>query len=274
MKKLLNLLLLLVTTTAFAQYGQDFTLKSVRGNVSQAPISVGDTIFVRFQLTQDVSDIDYTLAQFDFEYNNKLLEKISHEFNVGTTSNSGANPSAMTSLNEYNGYKWTPIAGINPSNLSNQYQQGSYSVNADWSVGRITVQDGSPLLVGSIIDVRFKIKDVGNTNYTDYSEVVKLNWANLKDNSTNTTFSVWDESPQYIDLGQIAGGALGTITLKLNTPSTNKIDYGYNIEELDVNGLPVGGTFISGDFDAAWGNVVLVIIMSVTAPITMRVEPF
>lgn len=252
MKKLLNLLLLMVTTMTFAQNGQDFTLKSVRGNVSAAPISVGDTIFVRFQLTQDVSDIDYTLAQFDFEYNNKLLEKVSHEFNVGTTSNSGANPSAMTSLNEYNEYKWTPIAGINPSNLSNQYQQGSYSANADWSVGRITVQDGSPLLVGSIIDVRFKIKDIGNTNYTDYSEVVKLNWANLKDNSTNTTFSVWDESPQYIDLGEIAGGALGTITLKLNTTVTNKIDYGYRIEELDENNNFVNdGNNIDGDFDAA-----------------------
>ena len=256
MKKLLNLLLLLVTTMTFAQYGQDFTLKSVRGNVSDAPISVGDTIFVRFQLTQDVSDIDYTLAQFDFEYNNKLLEKISHEFNVGSQSNSGANPSAMTSLNEYNGYKWTPIAGINPSNLTNQYQQGSYSVNADWSVGRITIQDGSPLLVGSIIDVQFRIKDVGNTNYTDYSEVAKLNWANLKDNSTNTTFSVWDESPQYIDLGEIAGGALGTITLKLNTPVTNKIDYRYQIEPVGEDGNVNYDDMLFGEFDAAGEAVV------------------
>jgi hypothetical protein len=102
-----------------------------------------------------------------------------------------------------------------------------------------------------MLEVTFKIKDIANTNYSDYSDVAFLNWANLKDNSTNLTLNVWDGEPNGAILGQVAGGVLGTITLKLNTPSTNKIDYGYNIEELDVNGISVGGTFISGDFDAA-----------------------
>ena len=249
MKKLLNLLLLMVTTLTFAQdYGEDYQLEIRVSNVANNPttFSVGDTFVMQFHSADVTAGTNHTFVQFDYQYNNKLLEKVSHV--VLPTSN---NSSAMTSLNEYNGYKWTPIGGINPSNLSGQYQKGSYSTNADWSVGRVTIQDGSPIVPGAMLEVTFKIKDIANTNYSDYSEVAFLNWANLKDNSTNLTLNVWDGEPNGAILGQVAGGALGTITLKLNTPSTNKIDYGYNIEELDVNGLPVGGTFISGDFDAA-----------------------
>ena len=249
MKKLLNLLLLMVTTLTFAQgNGEDYLLEIRVSNVANNPtaFSVGDTFVMQFHSEDVTAGTNHTFVQFDYQYNNKLLEKVSHT--VLPTSN---NSSAMTSLNEYNGYKWTPIGGINPSNLSGQYQQGSYSTNADWSVGRVTIQDGSPIVPGAMLEVTFKIKDIANTNYSDYSEVAFINWANLKDNSTNLTLNVWDGEPNGAILGQVSGGVLGTITFKLNTPSTNKIDYGYNIEELDVNGNSVGGVFFSGDFDAA-----------------------
>lgn len=239
MKKLLNLLLLMVTSISF---GQD--LKLDHSVINAAPYSVGDTITIKFN-TIDVNSSVPTLIQFDYQYNNKLLEKIDHTFKLPN------NTSAMTSLNHWDGYLFSGGSGIGNSDLSGQYQQGSYSANADWSVERITVQDGIPIEhTQTILEVRFRVKDKPN-NYADHSLVTLLNWANVKDNSTNTTYVV-ESMTRFIGLGEVSGGTLGTITLKLNTPVTTKIDYGYRIEELDENNNFVNdGNNIDGDFDAA-----------------------
>ena len=236
MKNLLTMLLILVTSISF---GQDLQLD--HSHIESAPFSVGDTITIKFN-TLDVNSSVPTLVQFDYQYNNKLLEKIDHTFKLPSNS------SAMTSLNHWDGYSWTPIGGINPSNLSNQYQQGSYGLNADWSVERITVQDATPIAhSNTIIEVRFRIKDKLNTSYSDYSEVTKLNWTYIRDNSTSTTYDV--SSLTYsVDLGEVRGGVLGGITLKLLTPITNKSQFVYNIYQNDGMG---NQNNITGNFDAA-----------------------
>lgn len=256
MKKLLNLLLLMVTTITFAQgNGEDYQLEIKVNGVGNNPteFSVGDTFVMQFFTTDVTSGTDHTLVQFDYQYNNKLLEKVSHEFTV-----LGTNPNALTSLNEYNGYNWKPTVDLSPADLSGQYQQGSYDdVNqSDWSVGRVTIQNGSPIVPGSMIEVTFKVKDVSNTEYTDYSEVAFLNWANFKDNVNDITLHVWDGEPAGAILGQVGGGALGTITLKLNTPVTNKSDYRYQIEPVDEDGMVEYTNSIYGEFDAAGEAVV------------------
>jgi hypothetical protein len=235
MKNLLTMLLILVTSISF---GQDLQLD--HSHIESAPFSVGDTITIKFS-TLDVNSSVPTLVQFDYQYNNKLLEKIDHTFKLDN------NPNAMTSLNHWDGYSWTPIGGINPSNLSNQYQQGAYGTNTDWSVERITVQDG--ISIGhaqTILEVRFRVKDKLNTGYNDYSQSTSLNWANVKDNSTDTTYSVWAMT-KNVDLGDVGGGTLNAVTIKFLSPVTNKSEYSYYINQISNN----GSATITGNFDAA-----------------------
>ena len=233
------MLLIMVTTISFGQYGED--LKLDHSVINPAPYAVGDTITIKFN-TIDVNSSVPTLVQFDYQYNNKLLEKIDHSFKLPN------NTSAMTSLNHWDGYSWTPIGGINPSNLSNQYQGGSYSTNVDWSVERITVQDGIPIdHAQTIIEVRFRVKDKINSGYSDYSQSTSLNWANVKDNSTNTVYSTWAMT-KNVDLGAVAGGTLNAVTFKVDTPIANKSDYFYSIQDLSNENV---NQVASGNLDAA-----------------------
>jgi len=234
MKKLLTLLLIMVTTISF---GQD--LRIDQSIIDPAPYSVGDTITIKFN-TLDVNSSVPTLVQFDYQYNVKLLEKIGHTFKLPN------NTSAMTSLNHFDGYTWTPNSGISSANLSGQYQQGSYSVNADWAVERITIQDGNPIGHSqTILEVKFRVKDKLNTSYSNYNEVSVLNWANVRDNSTYTTYDVGTNNRQ-ISLGTVGGGTLNGITFKLNTPIANKTQFKYTIQTSN------GATQIAtGNFDSA-----------------------
>ena len=238
MKNLLTMLLIMVTSISFGQNGEDLKLDHIV--TTSAPYSVGDIITIKFN-TFDVNSSVPTLIQFDYQYNNKLLEKIDHTFKLDN------NPNAMTSLNHWDGYSWTPIGGINPSNLSNQYQQGAYGTNTEWSVERITVQDG--ISIGhtqTILEVRFRVKDKLNTGYNDYSQSTSLNWANIKDNSTDTTYSVWAMT-KNVDLGDVGGGTLNAVTIKFLSPVTNKSEYSYYINQISNN----GSATITGNFDAA-----------------------
>ena len=73
MRKLLLLLLLIPMITV----GQD--LKLDHSYTNSAPFAVGDTITVKFNTLSD-SDVDVYFMLFDYQYNNKLLEKIDHTF--------------------------------------------------------------------------------------------------------------------------------------------------------------------------------------------------
>ena len=237
MKKLLTLLLIISTSISF---GQDLVLD--HSFVESTPHSVGDIITIKFN-TLDVANSTPTFVQFDYQYNNKLLEKISHTFILSN------NPSALTALNHWDGYSWNPSGNVPSNNLSGQFQQGSYQGSVtDWSVERITVQDGSAIAhAGTILEVKFRVKDKINTNYSDYSEVTKLNWANIKDNSTSTTYDV-DAMTDVIDLGQVNGGVLSAVTLSVNTPVTSKSDYIYTIFKTSDNSQVTSGNFdASGD---------------------------
>ena len=244
MKNLLTMLLIVVTSISF---GQD--LKLDHSYIDSAPFSVGDTITIKFN-TLDVNSSVPTLVQFDYQYNNKLLEKIDHTFKLPS------NPSAMTSINHWDGYTFNKDTAYGISDLTYQYDSwnaggASYSYDADWSVERITVQDATPIAhANTIIEVRFRIKDKLNTSYSDYSEVTKLNWARIRDNSTSTTYDVSAET-YSVDLGEVGGGVLGGITLKLLTPVTDKSQFEYSIYQND--GM---GNNITGNFDAAGEAIV------------------
>lgn len=251
MRKLLTLLFLLPIMV----FGQDVSLDHSYTN--PAGFKVGDTITIKFNPI--INQMSPTLIQFDYQFNNKLLQKIGHTFKVNSN---GSNTNAQTSLNSWVGYGFRFSPSFQTKELSKQYDvwnqpNGSaYEVKSDWTVERITIQDGKKIGTASetLLEVKFIIRDKVNTSYTDWSKVTQLNWARFINNSTNTPYVVHGMTLN-VNLGSVAGGLLSAVTLKLNTNATNKSDYRYHIydESQITNGIVNQGAVsrFSGSFDAS-----------------------
>ena len=225
MKKLLLLLLSAIT------YGQDMYLD--HSFINALPVAVGDTLSIKFN-TIDNNNSTYQLLQFDYQYNNKLLQKIDHTFYTD---------GPQTSLNHWDGYSFNPNTEISLSDLTGQYSwwaggNNSYSLSSDWSVERITLQHTSSIPHNeTILIVRYVVKDKSNTNYSDYNNISKLSWARADANTVQAM-------TQVINLEEVKGGGAGDVVLKLNTQAEQKEDYMYSIMD------EVGAEVAFGNFDA------------------------
>lgn len=211
--------------------------------INANPITVGDTLSIKFN-TLDNNSASFNFLQLDYQYNNKLLQKIDHTFYAD---------GIQTSLNHWDGWKYNPDPDKSTSNLSAQFDwwasgassagSTSYNQSSDWSVERITLQHSSAIPHNdTFIIVRFVVKDKANTSYSDYKNVSELSWARAINNSTNDSYTI-NAMTQHIDLNQIKGGGAGDVVLKLNTQAEQKEDYMYSI--MDEIGSPVS----SGNFD-------------------------
>lgn len=257
MKKLLILLLLPLIIL-----GQD--LKLDHSYTGTAPFVVGDIITIKFNTLSD-NNTDVYFITFDYQYNNKLLEKVDHTFKLPD------NNSASKSLTHWDGYSFNPLtqyAGVaqSPSDLDFQYYQGwlngganSYSLNQDWSVERIVIQESSTPISHNetILEVRFRIKDRQSTNYSDYEEVTRLSWMKATDNTSTGNDNLYDVEGYNMKVnldnqGDVTGVNAGQVTLRLNTPAKSQYatDYNFSIYAADgVNGK-TGNALTSGTFDA------------------------
>lgn len=235
MKKLLLLLL------PFMSFAQDIYLD--HSYINANPIIVGDTLSIKFN-TLDNNNTSFNFLQFDYQYNNKLLQKIDHTFYTN---------GVQTSLNHWDGYKFNSDPDKSTSDLSAQFDwwasgassagTTSYNQSSDWSVERITLQHSSAIPHNdAFIIVRFVVKDKANTNYSDYKNVSELSWARAINNSTNDSYTI-NAMTQHVDLNQIKGGGAGDVVLKLQTQAESKIDYMYSITQDTVY-------VDSGSFDA------------------------
>ncbi len=244
MRKLLFLLLPLFCLSQ--------ALKLDHSYINSPDFKVGDTITIKFNTIQVTENVNPNLYIFDYEYNNKLLQKIEHRFKV--TDNS-ANTNAQTSLTHWDGYKYKVLSAYDEDDLSAQYLHGwfnrkqvvgdtnSYPTNNDWSVERITIQDGVGITYNNtLIEVDFKIKDKINTGYSNYNNVTHLNWMRAEDNSTSTKYDV-DAMQQKITLASVEGGDAGSVTINLKTENDKPTHYKYNI-------LNNNTSVKSGNFDA------------------------
>ena len=254
MRKFLLLLFLPLLT-----FGQD--LKLDHSYISNAPFEVGEEIIIKFNTLSD-DDKGVYFMMFDYQYNNKLLEKVSHSWKLPD------NQSASKSLNHWDGYKFNVKDGYDETDLDNQFFHGwqnagnsSYPQNADWSVERIIVQESNTPISHNetILEVTFKIKDRQGTGYDNYEEVTRLNWMKATDNTSTANSNRYDVGvgPGGIKVnldnqGDVTGVDAGSVTLKLNSEA--KGDYAtsfkYAIYAADgVNGK-TGDAIKSGNFDA------------------------
>ena len=234
MKKILVLLVsVLFTLSSFGQSSIDY---SPVNTVTQ----VGDTLIMKFQYFKG-DGANLTLGQLDFEYNNKLLSYISHE--------SQAPSGASFARNNWTGYKYVPKANSDEDDMDVQYiywrdEAGgnSYSTSADWSIERITLQSASALENGQeFVKYEFKVKDKFNSGYSNYNDIIKVNWANYQESDGTQIQTTRSKDGQ--DLSGIEGGNAGAFVINLKTANSAKTDYSYTIK----NGA--GESVATGTFD-------------------------
>ena len=179
MKKLLTKLFLL---TSVLIYSQDAKLDF---DYSISNPAVGDTITINIK-TIDVNSSTPSLIQFDLQYNNQLVTKISNTF---TVLSNNTNSTAQTALSEFTGYKWSDgnETATNLSALYTGWNSNSigYSANNNFNVERVTIQDGQDIVHGDVYQIKFKIKDRASAGIADYSDIVELTWGRMVDNSDN-----------------------------------------------------------------------------------------
>ena len=240
MRNLLALFTLLFSLNLFSQ--GSLNLEHQSGTIDK----VGDEFTMKIQYY--VGDQgDATLIQFDYEYNNKLLE---------LTNFAWAAPDGYSKTrNQWTGYKYNDRPDTDSSDMDLQYQwwqseagANSYSTNADFNVERITVQGTTAWQQGAVIvNLTFKVKDNFGTNFSNYSNVIALNWANVKSPSGNQLQVT--RNGDY-SLGNIQGGNAGDVTLNLKTANTEGYaDYEYTIKYGD-------DVVKEGEFDAGGQAVV------------------
>lgn len=258
MKKLLFLLLL------------PFTILAQDGYVSHSYIdgdengfAVGDTITVKVEWI-DNTNITPDLIHIDLEWNNKLLELVDNTFDPSTLFPANT----QTSWNNWTGYSFNDDDGVNDNDLDGQYnwwasggnQSGVniYPNSADWSVGRLTVQSSSTIPASTPLSyIRFKVRDRQGTNYANYDNITKINFANLQDIGDGSGIYDIQAGNQFISLNSISGVGAGSIKIVLNTPAKadHATDFGYSLYSSsqltdggypDANELPIK----NGNFDA------------------------
>ncbi len=234
MKKILLLLVSVFFTLSI--FGQS--------EINYSPVytvtKVGDTLTMKFQYNKGDGG-DLTLAQFDFEYNNKLLSYIS--------STSQAPSGASYARNNWTGYKFNPKADTSEDDMDVQYTwwkdeagNNSYSTSANWSVERTTIQTSAAYTDGNeFVKYSFKVKDKFNSGYDNYNNIIKVNWANYQKADGTKIQTI--KSPSTQSLTGIEGGNAGTFTINLKTANSAKTDYSYTIK----NGA--GESVATGNFD-------------------------
>ena len=223
MKKILLLLVSVMFT--LSSYGQSSIDYSPVNTVTQ----VGDTLIMKFQYFKG-DGANLTLGQLDFEYNNKLLSYISHESQAPT--------GASFARNNWTGYKYVPKADSDEDDMDVQYTwwkdeagSNSYEAGADWSVERITIQSASALENGQeFVKYSFKVKDKFGSGYSNYNDIIKVNWANYQEADGTQIQTTRSKDGQ--DLSGIEGGNAGAFVINLKTANTsNYTDYSYTIKQ-------------------------------------------
>jgi len=183
MKKLLFLLLSLVSLTAFAQeprirLADDSTKVDINGGV----IDKGDEFIVNVQLNGNGNTTSRSLY-FDFEFQNTAFDFI-NVINTGTGGNGGVLPAgssiSMTNYT-YPGYTYAGAANNTTSNGNQNYQNANYNFTQGGPKTIIRVYlnwaSNSPLPYnnyGDVLRLRFRLKQSAVGNSWD---PIKMNFA-------------------------------------------------------------------------------------------------
>lgn len=229
MKKILVFLVSVLFT--LNSFGQRFEVGMNYG----ADANVGEEIELKFEIfPEEGQEVKATFLQFDIQYNNKLIQYVSHTFDPFNKLTGASN-----AVNAWSGYQFNQDFDYSSSALYEQYlwwaggaqSVGSvaYSSKADFSVNRYTIQSADDInLYDAVLTIKFKILDRQGTDYQNYTSAFQINWAQLKDNRDDTVYQLGSNNHQIGGLNPGGVGA-GDVTITLDVPHANKQDYQYDI---------------------------------------------
>ena len=156
MKKVLALLgVLSVSLSTFGQLTVKQTVTPASG------YKVGDTLTVKYVVdkgTNPATTPRYFWLRYQF--NNKALALVANSTTFGQGS------STQTYFTSWNNYKFTPSANAVDTQLYSQYllTPWSYTTNADWNVGQLTVQRTDASINGELATQKYVLKDQNTYN--------------------------------------------------------------------------------------------------------------
>jgi hypothetical protein len=135
---------------------QSFSQLTVNQSVTPTTgLKVGDTISVKYTVVKGTTTPRYFWLRYQF--NNKALAYVSTTFSQGT--------SVQTFYTSWPSYKFTAsnTNSITAKDLYAQYlaTPWSYTTNADWNAGQLTVQRTDAVINGDIATQKYIIKDLG-----------------------------------------------------------------------------------------------------------------
>jgi hypothetical protein len=176
MKKLLFLLLSLVSLTAFAQEPRlKLRSDSTKVNVNGTTIMKGDEFFVDVMMNGNGNTTSRAFY-FDFEYQNTAFELVSIN-HTGTGGNGGVLPAGSTitlDWYQYPGYNWNSNANNTTASGNQNYQNQSY-----------TFTQGGPK---TIVRAYLNWATPNGLPFNGYDQLLKLRFR-LKSTAAGTT---WD----------------------------------------------------------------------------------
>jgi hypothetical protein len=135
---------------------QSYSQLTINQSVSPTTgLKVGDTISVKYTVVRGTTTPRYFWLRY--QYNNKALAYVSTTFSQGT--------SVQTYYTSWPSYKFTSNTAnsITAKDLYAQYlvTPWSYTTNADWNAGQLTVQRTDASINGDIATQKYVIKDLG-----------------------------------------------------------------------------------------------------------------
>ena len=202
MKKLLVLLLTLVSLSATAQLTVDQAI------VNTAPYKVGDTLSIKYTVAKGTTTPRYFWLRY--HYNNKALSYVGTTFSQGTA--------VQTYYTSWSNYTFTPSTAnnISANNLYAQYgaTPWTYTANADWNVGQLTVQRTDASVDGIIATQKYIV-----LAKSDYTDIHKLDLAYAYD-AAGAYISPITTAGNLVSLGTVTGG-LASFNIRLAYPSTD-----------------------------------------------------
>jgi len=156
-------------------------------------LKVGDTISVKYTVARGTTTPRYFWLRYQF--NNKALAYVSTTFSQGT--------SVQTFYTGWTSYKFTASTAnsITAKDLYAQYlvSPWSYTTNADWNVGQLTVQRTDASINGDIATQKYVIKDLGV-----YTDIHKLDLSHSID-ATSAYITPITTDPGTMSLSNVTG---------------------------------------------------------------------
>src|SRR5210317_735581 len=220
MKKILLLLVsVLCTINVFGQTDAQLAYSSVN-----TVTKVGDTLIVKLQYYEgkDANNtaIAPTLYQFDFQYNNKLLNLISRTWQPSSTS-------AQKAINSWNGYKFVIDDTKDQDDFDGQYiswlsNDATYNTNANWA--NYKESDGTQ--VG--VDGNSTLTDLGSIEGGNAGDVTISLESNVITNNigdgTDFVYTVYTKGNTGVE-NEVAGGTFDASVQATISGLENDVEY-------------------------------------------------